>query len=157
MADQDNKMQNITIKAGEWVVVCDGGKALILQNQGDAKFPNLRMHKTYEHEDAKTSDQGTDRPGRVHESANLSRSAVEQTDWHDQAEQEFLKTLAGHLDEALRKSETQSLIIVAAPRALGMIRPHYSHALKAAISAEISKDMVNIPVYDIEQQLTKGS
>ena len=147
-------MTDITVKAGEWVVVCDGGKALILENQGDGKFPNLRMHKTWEHEDPKTSELGTDRPGRVHESATTGRSAVEQTDWHDRAEQDFLKTLAGHLDKALEKGEVKSLIIVAAPRALGMIRPHYSHALKEAIRDEISKDMVNMPVYEIEKHIT---
>jgi len=147
-------MKNISVKAGEWIVVCDGGKALILENQGDAKFPNLRTHTTYEQEDPKTSDMGTDRPGRVHESATNARSAVEQTDWHDQAEQDFLKTLASHLDKALEKGEVKSMVIVAAPRALGMIRPHYSHALKEAIRAEISKDMVNMPVYEIEKQIT---
>lgn len=150
-------MQEITVKAGEWVVVCDGGKALILENQGDEKFPNLRTHKTYEHTPPKTSDAGTDRPGRVQESAMTARSAVGQTDWHDQAEQEFLKTLAGHLDKALEKGEVKSMVIVAAPRALGVLRPHYSHALKEAISAEISKDMVNMPVYEIEKQITGTS
>jgi protein required for attachment to host cells len=147
-------MQDITVKAGEWVVVCDGGKALILENQGDAKFPNLRTHETYEHEGAKTSELGTDKPGRVHESATTGRSAVEQTDWHDRAEQDFLKTLAEKLDKDLEKGKVKSLIIVAAPRALGMIRPHYSNALKDAIREEIGKDMVNMPVYDIEKQLT---
>lgn len=147
-------MENIIVKAGEWVVVCDGGKALILENQGDEKFPNLRTHMTYEHDAPKTNEAGTDRPGRVQESATTSRSAVEQTDWHDQAEQDFLKTLAGHLDKALERGDVKSMIIVAAPRALGMIRPHYSHALKDAVSAEVSKDMVNMPVYEIEKQIT---
>lgn len=147
-------MKNITVHAGEWVVVCDGGKALILENQGDEKFPNLRTHTTYEQDVQKTSDAGTDRPGRVQESATTGRSAVEQTDLHDQAEQDFLKTLAGHLDKALEKSEVKSMIIIAAPRALGMIRPQYSHALQEAISAKVSKDMVNMPVYEIEKQIT---
>ncbi|NJM34217.1 MAG: host attachment protein, partial [Rhodomicrobium sp.] len=91
-------MTELKIEAGEWVVVCDGRRALILANEGDAKFPNLRMHETHEHDDAKTSDQGTDRPGRVHESATTARSTVEQTDWHDQAETEFLHEVARRLD-----------------------------------------------------------
>jgi protein required for attachment to host cells len=148
-------MTELTIKAGEWVVVCDGGKALILENQGDAKFPNLRMRETHEHDEGeKTSDQGTDRPGRVHESTGTGRSAVEQTDWHDQAENEFLKNVAEHLDKAVQKGDVLSLIIVASPRALGMIRPAYSNALKDAISTEVDKDMVNMPIHEIENQLT---
>jgi protein required for attachment to host cells len=150
-------MNEIKIKAGDWVVVCDGRKALFLENQGDEKFPNLRVRETYEHDDAKTSDHGTDRPGRVHESAGPGRSAVEQTDWHDQAEQEFLKRIAARLDDAIGKSETGSLIIVAAPRALGVLRPAYSQAVAAAIAAEIDKDMVNMPVYEIEKRLTQAN
>ncbi|MBX2805843.1 MAG: host attachment protein [Hyphomicrobiales bacterium] len=147
-------MVKITVKAGEWVVVCDGGKALILENQGDAKFPNLRTRKTYGHENPKTSALGTDRPGRVHASATTGRSAVKQTDWHDQAEQDFLKMLAEKLDADLATGDVASIIIVAAPRELGMIRPHYTDALKTAIRDEIHKDMVNMPVYEIEKQIT---
>ncbi len=147
-------MEDIMIKAGAWVVVCDGRKALILENHGDAKFPNLRTRETLEHEDAKTSDQGTDRPGRVNKSTSSSRSAVEQTDWHDQAEHDFLKMIAHKLDEAVRKGDAKSIVIVAAPRALGVLRPAYSNDLKEAITAEVDKDMVNMPVYDIEKHLT---
>ena len=147
-------MEKIEVKSGEWVVVCDGRKALILENQGDEKFPNLRTRETHEHESPRTSEQGTDRPGRVQESATTRSSAVEQTDWHDQAEQDFLKSLAGRLDKALQANETKSLIVIAAPRALGVLRPAYSHAVQAALKAEISKDMVNMPVYEIEKRLT---
>jgi protein required for attachment to host cells len=147
-------MEKIDVKAGEWVVVCDGRKALILENQGDEKFPNLRMHETHEHENPRTHEQGADRPGRIQQSAAPGGSAVEQTDWHDQGEQEFLKLLATRLDKALQKQETKTLVIVAAPRALGMLRPLYSHAVQAALKAEIGKDMVNIPVYEIEKRLT---
>lgn len=147
-------MDKIEIKAGAWVVVCDGRKALILENQGDEKFPNLRTRETHEHEDAKTSDQGTDRPGRVHESAGVSRSAVEQTDWQEQAENDFLKEIGQHLDQAVRKGEAHTLIVVAAPRALGILRGTYSHGVKEALATEIAKDMVNMPVYQIEKQLT---
>ena len=35
-------MSELLIHSGEWVVVCDGAKALILENAGDAKFPNLK-------------------------------------------------------------------------------------------------------------------
>ena len=35
-------MPGMSIRSGEWVVVCDGAKALVLENVGDAKFPNLK-------------------------------------------------------------------------------------------------------------------
>lgn len=143
----------IAIKAGEWVVVCDGGKALVLENAGDDKFPNLKTRETFAHDNPKTHEQGTGAPGRSHDSTSPSRSAVEQTDWHDQAEQAFLHRLAGHLGKAVEAHQAQSIVLVASPRALGMIRPAYSHALKAAIRAEIAKDLVKLPVYEIEKHL----
>ena len=147
-------MEKLEIQSGAWVVVCDGRKALILENQGDEKFPNLRMYETHEHEDAKTSEQGTDRPGRVHESATTSRSAVEQTDWQERAEEQSLVKIAKRLKEAWRKKATGTLIIVAAPHALGVLRNSYNHDIKSALHAEIAKDMVNIPVHEIQKRLT---
>lgn len=147
-------MSTIKIKAGDWVAVCDGRKALILENQGDAMFPNLRTLETHEHDDAKTSDQGTDRPGRVHESTGTARSAVEQTDWHGQAEEDFLRTIAERLNDAVMKGETKSLILIAAPRALGVLRQLITPAAQDAIHAEIGKDYVNMPVHEIETHLT---
>jgi len=46
------------------------------------------------------------------------------------------------------------VIVVASPRALGVLRPAYSHALKAAVRAEVHKDLVKMPVHEIEKHLT---
>jgi CBS domain-containing protein/protein required for attachment to host cells len=93
-------------------------------------------------------------PGRVHQSMGPARSAVEQTDWHDQEEQAFLKALASRLHVALSKGETRALIMVTAPRALGVLREVYSPAVRKAIRAELGKDLVNVPIHEIEKQLS---
>ncbi len=146
-------MSHVSIDAGEWVVVCDGAKALVLENAGDAKFPNLKTREVYEQKDLPTHLLGADRPGRSQSSAGPGRSAVTQTDWHDRSEQAFLDQLAKHLDAAVTAGKTKSLIIVAPPRALGMLRPHYSHALRGALRAEVDKDFVKLPVHEIEKHL----
>ena len=43
--------------------------------------------------------------------------------------------------------------MVASPRALGMIRDVYSPAVRKAIRAELGKDLVKVPVHEIEKQL----
>jgi protein required for attachment to host cells len=48
------------------------------------------------------------------------------------------------------------MIVVAPPRALGMIRPAYSQSLKGAVRAEVDKDFVKMPVHEIEKHLTGG-
>ena len=89
-----------------------------------------------------------------HSSLGHGRSSVEQTDWHDQAERAFLAQLVKHLDAALAAGKVKSLIMVAPPRALGVLRPAYTHALRAAVRAELDKDFVKLPVYQIEKHLT---
>jgi len=147
-------MTGLSIREGEWVVVCDGAKALVLQNAGDAKFPNLKTLEVFEQEDLPTREQGTDKPGRTYASVGVVRSAVGQTDWHDRSEEAFLTRLAHHLDAAVTAGKTKSLIVIAPPRALGMLRPAYSHALKGALRAELDKDFVKMPVHEIEKHLS---
>jgi protein required for attachment to host cells len=149
-------MSKLKIGKGEWVVVCDGAKALVLENVGDEKFPNLKTREVYEQEAPKTSDQGADVPGRAFNSVGSNRSAVEQTDWHDEAERAFLTKLVGRLAAAAHAGEAKSMILVAPPRALGVIRQHYTPALKVAVKAEVDKDYVKLPVYEIEKRLTSG-
>src|SRR6185437_4104012 len=147
-------MSALMIHHDEWVVVCDGAKALVLQNTGDAKFPNLKMREVYEQKDLPTHLLGADRPGRTHSSAGPGGSSVTQTDWHNQAEQAFLIHLAQKLDAAIAAGKTKSIILAASPRALGMIPPAYSHALRAALRAEVGKDLVKLPIHEIEKHLT---
>ena len=149
-------MSNLMIRNGEWVVVCDGAKALVLQNVGDVQSPSLKTIEMFEQPDLSTHELGADVPGRSNASVGRNRSAFEQTDWHDQSEQAFLTKLAKHLDAAIAAGKTKSLIVVAPPRALGMLRPAYSHALKGAVRAEVDKDLVKMPVHEIEKRLSGG-
>ena len=148
-------MAALMIRRGEWVVVCDGGKALVLENIGGAMFLNLKTRDVHEQKVPATHELGTDRPGRSHSSVGPGLSAVDQTDWHNQAEQEFLAALVKKLDAAVEAHEVKRLIVVAPPRALGIIRPLYSHALRAAVRAEIDKDYVKMPVHEIEKHLAE--
>ncbi len=148
-------MTKMKIRQGEWVVVCDGTKALLLQNVGDEKFPNLQTREVMQQEDPPTHEQGTAPPGRTQQTVGTGseRSAVEQTDWHLQAERAFLEKLAKRLDRAVAAGQAKSLIVVAPPKALGMIRQAYSHAVRGALRAEIDKDFVKMPVHEIEKHL----
>jgi protein required for attachment to host cells len=146
-------MTKMKIGTGDWIVVCDGRKALILENLGDRLFPNLHTKEVHEHPDASTSSQGSDAPGRVHSSVGGAHSSVEQTDWHDASERAFLKTLADRLNIAVTSGETSALTMVASPRALGMIRADYSAAVRKALHGELDKDLVKMPVHEIEKQL----
>jgi protein required for attachment to host cells len=146
-------MTKLKIRQGDWVVVCDGKKALVLENAGDDKFLNLKTREVFEHPDAKTSELGASAPGRSFSTAGHGRSAVEQTDFHEQEEHKFLHKLLGHLDAEIHAGKAKSLILVAPPRALGVLRQAYSHNLRAVLRGEIDKDFVKLPVHEIEKHL----
>src|SRR5262245_8597395 len=146
-------MSKLKIRQGEWVVVCDGAKALVLENVGDARFPNLKTRQVYEHKAAKTHEQGSDAPGRAINSVGATRSAMEQTDWHDQDEQHFLTDLVHRLDAAVTAGDAKAIIMVAPPRALGVIRQAYTPRLREALRTEVDKDLVRMPVHEIEKHL----
>ncbi len=146
-------MSKVKIATGDWIIVCDGRKALICRNAGDETFPDLKVIEEREIENPSTAEQGSERPGRVQKSATSARSAVGQTDWHDDAERAFLRQLAERLHEAASAGEAGGMILIAPPRALGMIRPALSTAVTAILRAEIDKDFVRLPIADIEKRL----
>jgi len=139
----------------EWVVVCDGTKALVLENSGSLIQPRLSTKEVREQEPAKTSEIGTDRPGRTFQSVGAKRSAMEETDLKDQSEQRFLVELADRLNRAVTAGEIQSLVVVAPPRALGVLRGSYTPNVRQAVREEIDKDLVMMPVPEIEKQLAR--
>jgi protein required for attachment to host cells len=148
-------VSELKIDSGGWVVVCDGAKALVLENAGNRKTPSLKTKEVYQHDDPKTHEIGTDRPGRAFNSVGNGRSSMEQPDWHDQEEQKFLTKLAARLDKAVLGGETPSLIVVAPPRAIGVLRRAYTSHVRQAIRAEVEKDYVKMPLDEITRHLVQ--
>ena len=142
------------IESGMWVVICDGRKWLILENVGNATAPKLELRDSREQENPRTRMYGSDAPPRVQELVGHARSAMEQTDWHDEAERSFLSDLAQHLDAAARADKMRALLLAAPPRALGMIRKNYTDRIRATLRAEIDKDLTKMPVGEIQKALT---
>lgn len=135
-----------------WVLVGDGRKALLMRNDGDAVYPDLVVKQVLDGgPNPPTHAQGTDVPGRaIHHS---QRSAVEQTDWHDRAEADFAKEMAEAVATLCEKEAVQTLIVVAPPRALANLRKSLSPVVKAVVTAEINKDLINMPPNEITRHL----
>ncbi|MEZ2129075.1 MULTISPECIES: host attachment protein [unclassified Sinorhizobium] len=146
-------MVHIKVPWESWVVVCDGAKALILQNAGDAEILNLQVQETFAHPDEADRDLGADKPGRSHQPDGIGGSAVEETSWHDQAEEDFLKEVAAKVDGLVHDKNARQIVLVAPPKALGTLRPNLSADAQAVITAEVPKDLTNLPVDQIERHL----
>ena len=137
------------------VLVGDGRKALFLRNTGGAGHPELVTETVMEQSNPSTHDQGTDRPGRFAGADGVSKSAVEQTDWHQQAEDRFATEVAAALYKKSHDQTFQHLIVVAPPRALGTMRIDLRKEVAQKITAEIAKDLTSHPVPEIARLLEK--
>jgi protein required for attachment to host cells len=153
LQSEEIKMIDVRVPSKSWVVVCDGAKALILQNAGDVEYMNLKVEETLSQPNEPDREIGTDKPGRTHAADGSSGSAVQQTDWHEQAETEFLKRVAAKMDLLVREKQARRIVLVAPPRALGTLRDNLTPDVQAAISAEVPKDYINLPVDQIERHL----
>lgn len=146
-------MVNVKIPRNTWLVVCDGAKALVLRNDGDAELLNLiPVDVTFEVH-SPTREQGKDRPGRVYQSQGTARSAIEETDRHSEAEQVFLAKVAEWLNAHVQDNMIKKLMVIAPPKALGTLREHLLPSTRVAIIAEIAKDLVKLPILEIEKHL----
>jgi protein required for attachment to host cells len=151
---QEKHMNKPKIPHNALVFVGDGRKALFLRNEGDETFPNLRTEKVFEDENPSSHEQGTDRPGRVAESAATGRrSAVEPTDWHQIEEHRFARRVAAAMEQMVRANKAKALVVVAPPRTLADLRDAFHADVKACVVAEIHKDLTKHPVWEIEKHL----
>lgn len=143
------------LKNGDWVVVCDAGKYVVYENQGDDDRLDLRTVSFDEHDNPPTRELGTDRPGR-YPSPNAQRSAVGQTDWHDQEEKRFIEALAGQMGSWASADSARRFVLVADPRSMGTLRKALDKKTTDQIVHTITGDYAHRPVETIEE-LIKGA
>jgi protein required for attachment to host cells len=151
----NERMMSMRIPRHGWVLVCDGAKALLLRNDGDPDLLNLTQVRHSERQTAPTRALGADRPGRVYQSKGAARSATQETDLHDEEEIAFISTVARDLDRMAQDQKVKSLVVVAPPRALGILRAKLSPRLQAALAGEIPKDLAHLSIGEIEKHLAE--
>ncbi len=129
-----------------WVLVADGGKALVLRNAGTPMHPQIEVVRSGAHDNPPTREQGDDRPGRTNESTGMRRSSMEAPDLHQREERRFLAAALTALAGDLSTGAFKRLLIVAPPIALGMIRDEMPAHLSGVVTASLDKDLVHQPV-----------
>jgi protein required for attachment to host cells len=145
-------MAKLQVKNGAWVLVCDGKKALMLRNEGDADLLNLRRAFVQEQDDPASRVQGTDAPGRAFSPSGASAS-VGQADWHTIGEQKFADQIASDLNKASLGHAFKELVVVAPAKTLAELRRVFSKEIQAKIAAELPKDLTHHTIPEIETLL----
>lgn len=143
----------VFLKTGAWVLIADGKKALFLRNNLNTKEYDLRVvwHQTLENPASRL--QGTDRPGRATASPGARGGALQETDWHQLAEDRFAEEVATILNKAAQDGAFEDIVIVAPPAVLGELRPKLSPQTAPRVLAEIPKTLTNHPIDKIESVL----
>jgi protein required for attachment to host cells len=142
---------------GSTVLVADGGKRLIARNEGDGEAINLQVIGAAEHATPRTSEMVTDHAGRS-PAGNGARGGgggapTETNNPHQNAEDEFARETAEILRRGVEDGSYEQLIVVAAPRTLGVLRKHFHKMVADRIIGELGKDVTGQPIEQIEKLL----
>ncbi|GGA53159.1 host attachment family protein [Pelagibacterium lentulum] len=142
------------LDAKVWVLVADGEKALFFENKGTRKNPVFEVVRELEQDNPPTRDQGTSAPGRMYDSGQNQKSAMEQTDWHRLAEERFAKDAAALLYKYAHNNRFKQIVLCAAPRVLGELRKELHSEVMDKVIGEVPKNLTNHPIDQIERILS---
>lgn len=130
-------------------------RVVVADERAASFFDFAKLHARAEergslHNDSARPDREleTDRPGRRFGGTDGNRHAVDGERSTERHESElFAKAVARTLDGARTRQEFDRLVLIAAPRMLGLLRNALPEPCRSVIAAEIAKDLVN---HDIE-------
>jgi protein required for attachment to host cells len=140
------------IPHGAHVMVVDGARLALFRNKGKDFDPKLELIEQEEDVTPRTSDIGTDQPGRGFQSVGGHREAYEQTDYHQLLEDKLAAQACTKLEALLAKGEGRA-ILIAAPRVLGAMRKQLKPKTRQRLIAEIDKDYAGRSAADIARML----
>lgn len=133
------------------VLVIDGRKMLFFRNQGDQNQIDLRTEAHEERTDADFDRElKTDAQGAASTSAGFGRDSMEETDFKQQEEDNWVKDAAEELRKRALRNDFDHLCIVAPPKALGVLRKELHKEVEKRVVCTINKEMSGRPIPDIE-------
>jgi protein required for attachment to host cells len=135
------------------VLVADGRKMLFFRNHGDENQIDLRTEAHEARNELKDRDIKTDARGTVKQSAGYGRSTYEETDFHQQEEDRWIKDAADELKARVLRGDFEALAIVAPPKALGVLKKCLHKEVAKRVVCTINKEMSGRPIPDIEALL----
>ena len=143
----------MAIPHGALVLVADGKKMLFLRNQGDEGIIDLRTEAHDERDDRKDREIKTDAPGAQSPRVGIGRDTMDETDFHQQEEDRWVKDAAEELKRRALRNDFEALVLVVPPKALGVLRKELHKQVEKRIVATLNKEMTDRPIRDIEELL----
>lgn len=132
------------------VLVTDGRKTLFFRNHGDENQIDLRTEAHDERADLKDGEIKSDAAGSSKQSFGYGRPAMEETDFHQLEEDRWAHAAAEEVNRRVLSNGFDSLVIIAPPKTLGLIRKKLHKEAERRLVCEIPKEMTGRPIPDIE-------
>jgi protein required for attachment to host cells len=136
-----------------WYVIADGGRARFVERDERGEFRTVssfvasELHK-------RAHDLGLDRPPRTKESASPARHALEpRRDLHQAAKEDFVKLVAGQLEEEHKRGQFDGLVLVAPSRVLTELKDNLSNQMAKLVVNDLQKDLTKIHDHDLTEHL----
>lgn len=126
------------IRKDSKIIAVDGSRMALFKNVGEAFSPVLELIEEHKHPSLRTSELGTDKPGRAFQSKTPRRGAHEITDLQQLEEDRFVTAMTERIEKIVADTRA-GVVLVAAPRALGVIRKNLGAETSARLLAEIPK------------------
>jgi protein required for attachment to host cells len=138
-----------------WIVVADGEHARVVAPREDGVLETQdRIDSKSAH--LRSSDLGADQPGRVHESASVSRHAAEpRTDPHDAAKERFAEDLGAWLLQSSRQGAFDELVLVAPSHVLGRLRESLDKPASDKLRGVLARDLTKVPDHELQPHLSE--
>ncbi|HEU5481617.1 MAG TPA: host attachment family protein [Sphingomicrobium sp.] len=143
----------MAIPHGALVFVGDGKKMLFLRNHGDSGIIDLRTESHDERADPKDREIKTDAAGVQKQRWGDARPAMDEPDFHQQGEDRWVKDAAEELKRRALRNDFDSLVVIAPPKALGVLRKEFHKEVERRIVLTVNKEMTDRPIPDIEELL----
>jgi protein required for attachment to host cells len=135
------------------VLVADGRKMLLFRNHGDENQIDLRTEAHEARKERKDRELKTDAPGTTRQSGGFGRSTYEETDFHQQEEDRWIKDAADELKARALRNDFEALAIVAPPKALGVLKKCLHKEVERRVVCTVNKEMSGRPIPAIEALL----
>jgi protein required for attachment to host cells len=139
-----------------WIAIADGEHARVVSpTPVRHQFATrIALDSTTAHK--KAAELGTDRPGRVFESAMPARHAVvPRSDPHELAKRKFVLEVAQLLNEHAEQNAFDSLVLVASGRTLHDLREELSPQAAAKVAGTVAKDLTRVKDSELSPHLAE--
>lgn len=134
-------------------VVVNGFSAVVLRNAGSATHPDIQRVWSAEDVLSHTVRPRYSRPGRVFESASNRRSAYPAKSHLLSQKRIFLENVMHKMEQLIVSGECESMVLIAAPSALGILRAIMPRTLTHRITMEVAKDYSKASVKGLESKV----